>query len=326
MNYTKCKYLTIAGMVVGGVLLYLYTYAKIFALFGCAILCTSIGLFFYFKGKEKDSNIETNIEIAQENKDNTTSNLELSKYRELISNTFDIDGTESNFQCSLMLMALYQIKENPYYNAKDLSFNIDDMILKLDNFRVEKFLNSKNSSFVALDTETTGLSADNDRIIQIALVKFEKGVVVDKFVSYVNPKRHIKNDASEINSIYDEDVKDAKTIKELFPTILEFIGKYPIVMHNSQFDMSFLKSEYFRSFNKEMPRFKTFCTMKMWRKLFYKHQGEDVPSAKLYTLVLNLLNNQEQAEYKENKHTAYCDAYTTGKVFMKMYDNDIDKN
>lgn len=60
-------------------------------------------------------------------------------------------------------------------------------------------------------------------------------------------------------------------------------------------------------------------------KIIFKFQNEDVISAKLNTLVINLLNKEEINEYQKNKHDAYCDAIATAKVFMKMYDNSVDE-
>ena len=222
-------------------------------------------------------------------------------------------------------MTLNQIKENNYFNHLDFNFNIDERINEIELLGKKFFNESKYNNFIALDLETTGLNPENDRIIQIALIKVANGIIVDKFTSLVNPQMHISSKASEINGIYDEDVKNNKTIQEIFPDIMNFIEKYPLVVHNAKFDISFLKNEYIRCFNKNMPYRKNICTMKLWKKLFFKFQNEDVISAKLNTLVINLLNKEEINEYQKNKHDAYCDAIATAKVFMKMYDNSVDE-
>ena len=43
------------------------------------------------------------------------------------------------------------------------------------------------SSFIALDFETTGLSAHSDRIIEIAAIRYIDGKITDRFVTLVNP-------------------------------------------------------------------------------------------------------------------------------------------
>ena len=268
------------------------------------------------KTKKKQENI-TKYDIQD--------SYERKKYKELISNNFDLDSIKNNFQCSLLIMTLNQIKENNYFNHLDFNFNIDERINEIELLGKKFFNESKYNNFIALDLETTGLNPENDRIIQIALIKVADGIIVDKFTSLVNPQMHISSKASEINGIYDEDVKNNKTIQEIFPDIMNFIEKYPLVAHNAKFDISFLKNEYIRCFNKNIPYRKNICTMKLWKKLFFKFQNEDVISAKLNTLVINLLNKEEINEYQKNKHDAYCDAIATAKVFMKMYDNSVDE-
>lgn len=271
--------------------------------------------------------VEKKTKKKQENitKHDIQDSYERKKYKELISNNFDLDSIKNNFQCSLLIMTLNQIKENNYFNHLDFNFNIDERINEIELLGKKFFNESKYNNFIALDLETTGLNPENDRIIQIALIKVANGIIVDKFTSLVNPQMHISSKASEINGIYDEDVKNNKTIQEIFPDIMNFIEKYPLVAHNAKFDISFLKNEYIRCFNKHMPYRKNICTMKLWKKLFFKFQNEDVISAKLNTLVINLLNKEEINEYQKNKHDAYCDAIATAKVFMKMYDNSVDE-
>lgn len=63
--------------------------------------------------------------------------------------------------------------------------------------------------------------------------------------------------------------------------------------------------------------------MKLWQTLYLKIQKQKVPSVKLYTLVLNLLDNDDIIEYQSNKHDAMCDVIATAKVFMKMYDENF---
>ena len=57
--------------------------------------------------------------------------------------------------------------------------------------------------FIAFDFETTGLDALNDRIIELAAVKFENGEITDRFVTLVNPKINIPHLITEITGITD---------------------------------------------------------------------------------------------------------------------------
>ncbi len=257
------------------------------------------------------SNIETSKNIITEYERNT--------YKSLISNKFELTDNTTNFECSLMVMALNQIVENKCYNPADLSFNINDKMNELSEYGKAKFLKSKFKSFISVDIETTGLSYETDKIIQISAVKVIDGVITETYEKYVNPKKHISKNASEINGIYDEDVKGAETIDIILPEFIDFIGKSAIVMHNEKFDLSFLKQASVQIYGENRIKNKHFCTMKLWKSLYKEIQNEEAPSAKLSTLVVNLLSKDEISEYYANQHTATCDAVATAKVFMKMY-------
>ena len=45
--------------------------------------------------------------------------------------------------------------------------------------------------WVSLDLETTGLSSDNDEIIEIGAVKFQGKKTLDTFQTFVNPNRRL---------------------------------------------------------------------------------------------------------------------------------------
>ncbi|MDP2090423.1 MAG: helicase C-terminal domain-containing protein [Candidatus Gracilibacteria bacterium] len=94
---------------------------------------------------------------------------------------------------------------------------------------------------ICLDLETTGLDKYNDRIIEIALVKFDERTfeVIDTFSSLVSPGIPIPDVISNITNIYDEDLIGAPKLDELKKDIIAFIGDLPILGHNITFDIDF---------------------------------------------------------------------------------------
>ena len=94
--------------------------------------------------------------------------------------------------------------------------------------------------FTVLDLETTGLSCDSDRIVEIGAVRVEDGRVNDTYHQYVNPEMHIPSSASSVNHITDDMVCNQPKIREVLPGLLRFIGSDIIVAHNAAFDIKFL--------------------------------------------------------------------------------------
>ena len=98
-----------------------------------------------------------------------------------------------------------------------------------------------DTTYCVLDLETTGLSFRTEKITEIGIMKIRNGEIIDSFETFVNPEKSIPYEVVEVTKITDDMVKDAPTIKEILPKVLEFIGDSVLVAHNADFDMGFLK-------------------------------------------------------------------------------------
>ncbi len=96
-------------------------------------------------------------------------------------------------------------------------------------------------TYVALDLETTGLSAERDAIIEIGAVKFRDGRTLDTFSTFVSPGRPIPLKITELTGIRDQDVADAPGLFDVLPALARFVGETPIVGHSVNFDLAFLQ-------------------------------------------------------------------------------------
>ncbi|MCK5760490.1 MAG: hypothetical protein KAH33_04300, partial [Candidatus Delongbacteria bacterium] len=99
----------------------------------------------------------------------------------------------------------------------------------------------KLSSYVVFDLETTGTDYFVDKIIEIAGIKYENGKVKDTFNSLINPDQIISEQITNLTGIKNSDLKDKPDIDEVLPKFLDFVGKLPLVAHNIDFDLSFIK-------------------------------------------------------------------------------------
>ena len=77
---------------------------------------------------------------------------------------------------------------------------------------------------VFLDLETTGMNIVTDRIVEIALIKVHPDGKEEEKLYRINPEMHIPEASSKIHGIYDEDVKDKPTFKEVAKTIAQFVS------------------------------------------------------------------------------------------------------
>ena len=164
-----------------------------------------------------------------------------------------------------------------------------------------------DTTYCVLDLETTGFSAKTEKITEVGIMKVKNGEVIDEFSCFVNPEKHIPERVTEVTNITDEMVKDAKTIEQVFPEILDFIEDSVLVAHNAPFDMGFLKQNA-KVLGYEFD-YTYIDTLSLAKDLF-----PDYKKYKLGKIAENLGIKVEVA------HRALDDVDTTVKVFRVMLD------
>ena len=91
--------------------------------------------------------------------------------------------------------------------------------------------------------ETTGLDAEQDRIIEIAIIRFEHGEVVERYGELVNPGCEIPPEVTKITGIQQQDVTGAPRFEELASDVHERLQGVGIVAYNLSFDRGFIRAE-----------------------------------------------------------------------------------
>ena len=115
------------------------------------------------------------------------------------------------------------------------------------------------NGFVVFDIETTGLSPNGDRIIELGLIRTDNsGNPIGYWSTLVNPERPVS--ATEIHGIKDVDVLPAPTFEQCANEFLLKIKDQVLVAHNASFDHSFVRTELARS-GWDLPDLPVVCTM-----------------------------------------------------------------
>lgn len=158
------------------------------------------------------------------------------------------------------------------------------------------------------DTETTGLKAEKDRIIEIAAYDPLNN---RKFESFINPGCPIPPEATAIHRITNEMVASAPSFAQVAVEFMEFChGDAILVAHNNDtFDVHFLRHEFQRS-NLQMPSWKFIDSLKWARR--YR---SDLPRHTLQFLreIYNIPAN--------NAHRALDDVIVLHQIFHLMIDD-----
>lgn len=97
-------------------------------------------------------------------------------------------------------------------------------------------------TLVVLDVETTGVDASKDTIIEVAACKYQDGKIIDTFETLTYYGGDIPEVVQFLTGIDPGEVKKAPKFDEIREKLADFIADHPIVGHNIQFDIAFLKS------------------------------------------------------------------------------------
>jgi ATP-dependent DNA helicase DinG len=157
-------------------------------------------------------------------------------------------------------------------------------------------------SIVALDLETTGLDPQKDAIIEIGAVRFVGNRIEDEFTMLINPGRHIPEFITGLTGISDDMVRQAPRILEVIDALRTFIKDSPILGHNIQFDLSFLRKFNIFEFNDVIDTYELAAVL--------------MPSASRYNL--GALGMQLGIPLPAT-HRALDDARVTAAAFQKLF-------
>ena len=162
------------------------------------------------------------------------------------------------------------------------------------------------ATFVVVDVETTGMSAIDDRITEIAMMKVQDGTLVDEFSTLVNPLLTIPAYITSMTGIDNVMVHNAPPAREVVPFIAEFLGDAIFVAHNAAFDWGFVSHTARRERGIELDN-RRLCTVKLSSRIL-----PHLPSKSLGPVAEHL--NITIPE----RHRASGDAYATALVLVKF--------
>lgn len=154
-------------------------------------------------------------------------------------------------------------------------------------------LDDKN--FTIVDIESTGGSPFFSRIIEVGLLRVQRGEVVEEFQTLINPGIEIPEFITNMTGISEKDLVGKPTFSDIAEDLLSKFEDSIFVAHNVNFDYGFLKEEFRRaglSFNIDR-----LCTVRLSRALYKEHKHHNL------TAIIERFNFECL-----NRHRAFDDA------------------
>ena len=164
------------------------------------------------------------------------------------------------------------------------------------------------ADFVAIDVETTGLHPSRQRIIEVAVIRYEGGAEVERFVSYCQPERGIPDYIARLTGITNEDVADAPLFRDVVDDIVCLTGDRLLIGHNVGFDIGFLNAELDRCGRSKLIN-ERLDTMTLATRLL---TGVRKPGLHTIAKTLSIPSHSRRA------HRAAADASLTAEVALRL--------
>lgn len=120
-----------------------------------------------------------------------------------------------------------------------------------------------NLDFTAIDFETA--NEQRASACAVGIVRVRGGVIVESFETLLRP-RELRVDwrNQQVHGIAEAELHNAPTLADVWPQLLPYLHRQPVVAHNSAFDVSVLEYSC-RDFGVPIPAFHALCSVKMAR-------------------------------------------------------------
>ncbi len=169
-----------------------------------------------------------------------------------------------------------------------------------------------NRPIIFFDIEATGLNIATDRIVELCYVKVSPNAERKVKTLRFNPGKHISEEASSVNGIYDADVADCPTFKECAANVLNDFKGCDLAGYNSNhFDIPLLVEEFIRAGVDYDITNVQFVDV---QGIFHKMEKRDLASAYKFYCHKDLTN----------AHTAEADTLATLEVLEAQLDRYAD--
>ncbi|WP_077324902.1 3'-5' exonuclease [Virgibacillus siamensis] len=159
--------------------------------------------------------------------------------------------------------------------------------------------------FVSIDFETANEKRNSP--CAIGIVTANENGVTDEYYSLINPMMHFSPFNKRIHGITEDDVRDAPTFAELWPTLEAYLSNKMVVAHNASFDMSVIRAtlDYFDII---YPTLDYLCTANISRNVW----------PQLFNHKLNTVAAYHGITFEH--HHALEDARVAAKILIKAFE------
>ena len=161
-----------------------------------------------------------------------------------------------------------------------------------------------------LDTETTGLDYQKDRIIECACLELVNDQHTEKrFHSYYNPDGVlISNQSEQIHGLSNAFLRKFDSFDDSIDSFIDFVGDSQLIVHNAQFDISMINNALERKNKEKINMSNVLCTLELAKKKFPGSKNNLNALCRRFNISLE----------SREKHGALTDCYLLLRVYIEL--------
>lgn len=170
----------------------------------------------------------------------------------------------------------------------------------MEKYHRGNYVRKISKNYCVLDTETTGLSAYFDSVIEIGILKVRDNIVIAEYSQLIDPECELDPYITNLTGITQEMLEGQPTISAVKDEVLAFIGDDLVVGHNTNFDMQFLANGFCHDFPNEY-----MDTLQFAKKLYPEFSSHSL-GALAYQLELPSGGHRSLSDCKSTKALLDC--------------------
>ncbi len=161
-----------------------------------------------------------------------------------------------------------------------------------------------------IDTETSGLDFDKDRIIEIGCLELIEGVFTgNKFHQYYKPDEiEIASESEKIHGLNNKFLSKFSTFEEEIEKFMSFVGESQLIIHNAQFDITMINNALKRAGKSQIDPESAICTLEIAKKKFPGSKNNLNALCRRFSISLE----------SREKHGALTDSFLLLQVYNEL--------
>ncbi len=169
---------------------------------------------------------------------------------------------------------------------------------------------------VSVDCETTGLSTRKDDVVAVAAIRIRGNRILssERFEATVKPRAKLNAEAIKVHRLREQDLASGRSIDEVLPELLRFIGSRPLVGFYLEFDVAMLNKHVRRLLGIELPNEQIEVSAIYYRRKY----GDAPPGTQVDLRFMTIMADLGLPSL--DQHDAYSDALMTAMMYLRLRD------